>query len=149
MYLEFLENAKNKQVSEHFTEYDICHSDTAIRLNINNIPNATVDNNAKLLINKVLEPLCIALGKITINCMYRCFELNRKVGSTPTSQHILGMAVDFTIPGYSLMEIVDYIRKHLDFDQLILENGWIHVSYSLGHNRKQVLKYVNGKYIMI
>jgi hypothetical protein len=38
-------------------------------------------------------------------------------------------------------EIFDYIKNHLEFDQLINEfnYSWVHVSYNQGKNRKQVL----------
>ena len=43
-------------------------------------------------------------------------------------------------------EVFDFIKKNLDFDQLIWEFGndkepdWIHVSYSKTKNRKKILK---------
>jgi hypothetical protein len=46
-------------------------------------------------------------------------------------------------------EIFDYIKKNLEFDQLINEfdYSWIHVSYTSGKNRKQILKAkkINGR----
>ena len=55
--------------------------------------------------------------------------------------------------GPTNLEIFNYIRYNLDFDQLIWEEGddqspaWVHVSYSAKQNRNQVLKAVkeNGK----
>lgn len=76
----------------------------------------------------------------------------RAIGSNPTSQHPLGMAVDvqFTNKKSSdYLEIAKYLAENIVFDQLILEyttdrriNGapvtWIHLSYSRSGNRKQV-----------
>ena len=53
----------------------------------------------------------------------------------------------------SRAQFFNYIKDHLEFDQLIWEFGdeynpaWVHVSYSLGNNRMRILKAVkeNGK----
>jgi len=50
-------------------------------------------------------------------------------------------------------DFFNYIKDHLEFDQLIWEFGddtnpaWVHVSYRLGNNRMRILKAVkeNGK----
>ena len=48
--------------------------------------------------------------------------------------------------------IFDYIKNHLEFTQLIWENGtdenpgWVHVSYDANNLKKQMLKLKNGKY---
>ena len=47
--------------------------------------------------------------------------------------------------------VFDYIKDHLEFDQLIWEFGtdanpdWVHVSFSKNRKRKQVLKAVRVK----
>jgi hypothetical protein len=79
--------------------------------------------------------------------MFRCETLNKDIGGVPTSQHCEAKAADFIIAGVQLKDIVEYIRHNLEFDQCILENTWVHCSYNSIHNRKQVLKNVNGKYI--
>ena len=48
--------------------------------------------------------------------------------------------------------MADYIYKHLDFDQLILEyhnpeeanSGWVHCSYKNTNNRKEYLRAFRG-----
>ena len=87
--------------------------------------------------------------------MFRCPEVNELVHGSPTSQHMAnnGAAIDIDADifgGMTNKEMFDYIRKNLEFDQLILEglqddgNGqWVHVSYNEGNNRKQVLTMKN------
>jgi hypothetical protein len=148
-YLEYLKKAKNIYLSKHFTLYDIAHSNTAIKKGINNIPNSEYIKNAGLLIKNLLEPIVVHFKKIPdISCMFRCKQLNESLpGHSDTSQHLFGQAVDFSIVGIKLQNIFDYIKNNLDFDQLIIEDGWIHVSCTNKKNRKQCLRNVNGKYI--
>ena len=80
---------------------------------------------------------------------YRCYALNVMVGGARASQHMTGEAVDIEVPGTSNWELAEWIKKNLQYDQLILENctdlendpssGWIHISYSRMGNRKQDL----------
>ena len=149
-YTQYLIEAKNKKISEHFTLFDICNSQNAINHNINNTPDQEVINNATIVINKILEPTRMHFNQpLKVNCIFRCPALNKIDGGVPTSQHLEGKAVDFTLLNVTLQEIVDYIRHNLDFDQLILESTWVHCSYNQGKNRKEVLKNIDGKYISI
>lgn len=79
-----------------------------------------------------------------ISSGYRCSEVNKAVGGVPTSQHCKGMAADIYLDGDTDKESVyfNWIKKNLDFDQLILEgtqkSSWVHVSYkSPKLNRKK------------
>jgi hypothetical protein len=79
---------------------------------------------------------------IRVNSGYRCPKLNKAVGGSATSQHVLGQAADITGGNKSENKILfDLIKSlKLPFDQLIWENGgtWVHVSYG-PRNRRQVL----------
>jgi len=77
-----------------------------------------------------------------INSGLRTIEYNQKIGGAPTSQHLTGKAVDFTTNNIENNKIIfEYIKKNLNYDQLIDEMNykWIHVSYDVYKNRKQVL----------
>ena len=66
-----------------------------------------------------------------INSAYRSAEVNRAVGSkTDKSQHRLGCAADFRVPGMTPDEVVKAIIKSgLPYDQVIREfDRWTHVS---------------------
>ena len=115
--------------------------------------------NLKLLAEKVFEPIRNNFRcPIHISSGYRSAELNKAVGGATTSQHSSGEAIDIDMDGspngVTNKMVFDYIKKYLEFDQLIWEFGsaenpdWVHVSYeSTGKQRKQVLKAYkeNGK----
>lgn len=153
-YKNFLQGARKKPISEHFTLFDVCNSSTALIKGIDNRPTAQVVTNATALIKNVLEKARGHFNSpVIVNCMYRCPTLNKAVGGAtdkqgkPTSQHCYGQAADITVKGHSVKEVFDYIKKNLIFDQLINEGTWIHISFSLVKNRRQSLRLVNGKYI--
>lgn len=152
-YKNYLQGAKKNKITEHFTMFDVCNSDTAIKKNIDNRPSLSVIKNATLLIKNVLEPLRMKLNKpVNVNCIYRSAGengVNHAVGGVDTSQHCVGQAADITVQGYTIEQLFNYIKNNMDFDQLIQEGTWIHVSYNQGHNRKQSMRYVNGKYVII
>lgn len=159
-YKDYLTKAKDVKITDHFTLYDVAHSDTAEKNNIDNTPSSAILANAVFLIKKVLEPVRVHFNlPITVNCIYRCKNVNDNMGIDPKtgkiikgakdSQHLFGQAADIYIKGVSNSDIVNYIRTNLDFDQCILEATWVHVSYKTKGNRKEVLRCVNGKYIKI
>ena len=85
---------------------------------------------------------------MTITSAVRCPSLNTKVGGSPTSQHQKIEAIDFIPSGMTLQKAFDKIRfSNLKFGQLIIEKSgkkeWLHISSG---SKRQVLKYVNGKY---
>lgn len=133
-------------MGKYFTIAELCKSDTADRLGINNrIPKELLPN-IQNLIAKVLDPLREWYGKpVYVNSGYRCPELNKAVGGSPTSDHMQGRAADITGGSQAENEkLFDLIQAlGLPFDQLIDEKdfSWVHVSYrSEKDNRKQVLK---------
>lgn len=137
------------QLSPHFSLAEFTKSYTATRLGLPNVPTQVAINNLTLLCEKVLEPVRAHFGKpIIINSGYRSFELNQAVGGKANSQHRRGEACDLEIAGVPNRELAEWIRDHLDFDQVIEEfckaddpsAGWIHVSYSSKRNRKQYIK---------
>jgi zinc D-Ala-D-Ala carboxypeptidase len=67
---------------------------------------------------------------IMITSAYRSKAVNDAVGSKNTSQHRIGCAADFRVPGMTPREVVDAcIKGGLPFDQIILEfDAWTHIS---------------------
>lgn len=129
---------------KHFTIKELCHSITANARGIDNACDATIENRLVALVENVLDPLREWYGKpIIINSGYRCPQLNRAVGGSPTSQHMKGEAADIDAGDRQQNKLLfEYIRKNLPFDQLIDESNfaWVHVSFRESGNRKQVLK---------
>ena len=82
---------------KYFTIKELIKSTTATAKKIDNIPTKEVEDNLTKLVDKVLDPLREAYGKpIKVNSGYRCPKLNRAVGGSATSQHVLGQAADIT-----------------------------------------------------
>jgi hypothetical protein len=143
------------EISKHLTLKELTKSATADRLGIkNDNPNLHQIENLKLLAEKVFEPIRAHFNKpITISSGYRSLSLNQAIKGSITSQHCSGQAIDIDSVSPTNKEIFDYIKKNLEFDQLIWEFGtsknpdWVHVSYSATKNRKQILKAtkLNGK----
>ncbi len=131
---------------KHFTIKELCRSDTARRLGIDNIPPASAVKALHELVDHVLDPLREAWGgPIHVNSGYRCHELNRLVGGTPYSQHQRGEAADITVgtPTRNRRLLALIKRLNLPVDQCIDEKGcrWIHVSHRAGHNRRLYMRF--------
>ena len=139
---------------------------TALRLGIDNTPNADAINNMKLLAEKVFEPLREWVGgPIKINSMYRSPALNEAIGGSQKSQHCCkggASAIDIDdVYGHKTnAEMFHFVKDELSFDQMIWEFGnednpdWVHISYvSKEKNRNRILKAVRDdgktKYINI
>ena len=146
-----------ERISKHITYKEAIRSNTALRLNINNIPNDYEISNMVGIASNVFEPLREYVGgPIKINSMFRSEALNRAIGGSSRSQHCQGRAIDLddTFGHKTNAEMFNYIKNNLNFDQLIWEFGddtnpdWIHVSFvSNDENRGRVLqaKIINGK----
>lgn len=147
-----------ENISNHITFAEATKSQQAIRLGVENIPDAFELKAMKNLAEKVFEPLRLHVGKpIAITSFYRNKKVNKLIGGAVNSQHTTGEAMDIdadVFGGLTNKDIFDYIKSNLTFDQLIWEFGnennpdWVHVSLSVsGNNRKQILvaKKINGK----
>ena len=140
------------KLSKNFTLKELTKSSTAVRHGINNNPDKEQMINLVVLTNCVLQPIRNAHGRVDVNSGLRVLELNRKIGSGDSSQHVQGMAADIECPSISNMELAEWSRDNLEFDQLILEfytpsapaSGWVHVSYNKEENRKRVLRAVKN-----
>ena len=138
------------RISKHISYKEATQSQTAARKGISNDPDAYQLQNMQLLAEKVFEPIREHFGvPIAINSFFRSHKLNKAIGGAAGSQHTQGRAIDIddTLGGVSNKQMFDYIKNHLDFDQLIWEFGdnnnpaWVHISYvSPTENRNRVLK---------
>jgi hypothetical protein len=127
---------------------ELLFSETATRLNIPNEPTDQILINLQTLIYEVIEPIINKFGDIKITSGFRSKELCKAIGSSPTSQHTLGQAVDCEVIGVPNKDLADWVVNHLEFDQCILEfwkpeeanSGWVHISYNKSGNRKMYLR---------
>lgn len=126
-------------LSEHFSLEEGIKSQTALRLGIDNTPPAVVIDAMRKVAENILEPVRDRYGvPFSPSSWFRCPQLNRLIGSKPTSQHITGEAVDFEVPGVPNRDLAHWISVNLSYDQVILEcwregvpgSGWVHASYA-------------------
>jgi len=144
-------------ISKHISYKEGVYSRTATRLSIKNNPNAEQMENMIAIAEEVFEPLRMWVGgPIKINSFFRSPELNKAIGGSGKSQHCHGQAIDLddTFGRATNAEMYEFIKEHLDFDQMIWEFGdednpdWVHVSYvSEEKNRNRCLQAYkeNGK----
>lgn len=136
-------------LSTHFSYKESVESGMAIKLDIDNTPSvpiiATMRKTAECM-----EHVRSLLGNIpiSISSWYRSQDLNIAVGSKDTSQHRTGEAVDFICSMFgSPVDIVKTLSiSNIQFDQLILEHTWVHISFAIlsGKPKRQVLSLVTG-----
>jgi len=137
----------------NFRYYEFFKSHTAKRLRINNYTkNPKIIFNIELLATFVLQPIRDHFGPIKVLSGYRCPELNKAIGGSPTSNHILGQAADIEPfdKDISLIDIIEFISRNLQFRNCILEyppGGWIHIDYRENDNLNLIkLKDENHNY---
>tara|TARA_Y100001938_G_C7929060_1_gene348412 strand:- start:297 stop:752 length:456 start_codon:yes stop_codon:yes gene_type:complete len=144
------------RLSKHFTLGELTKSSTADRRGIENVPNESEIDSLRLVCENVLEPVREHFKvPMTPSSGFRCLELNTAIGSSSTSQHVKGQAVDFEVQGIANDYLAKWIMENVDYDQVILEffkqedpnSGWVHCSYvNEKENRKKALRYNGGKY---
>ena len=126
-------------MTPHFTLAELTHTD---HRSLDNTPNPGELANLKRLA-EFLETVKTTLnGKaVMINSGYRSKAVNDAVGSRDTSQHRLGLAADFRVPGMTPDAVVRaIIAAKLPYDQLIREfDAWTHISITNGKPRRQAL----------
>ena len=143
------------RLSKNFTLQELIYSSTALRLGIDNSPTKEGVLKLTLLATSLLQPLRERLGALRVTSGYRSPQLSEAIGSSANSQHCRYEAVDMQFVKRGKMDnLLIYqalIDLDLDFDQCILEFGnsskeldpthpaWIHLSWKVTDNRKQVL----------
>ena len=144
-------------LSKNLTLFEMTRSDIAKRKGVSNQPTPEHIENMVILANKIFQPIREHFQvPIYISSGYRSAALNKKIGGSKSSQHLTGEAMDIDMDGHphvTNVEIFNWIRTNLSFDQLIWEYGnttnpdWVHVSYrTTGANRRQVLRAVKGTF---
>ena len=141
------------KLSKNLTLAEVTKSATAKRRGIPNEPTIEHLENLKAIAENVFQPMRDHFQvPINISSGYRSKELNDAIGGSLASQHSKGEALDIDCAPYSGLsnrEVFEYIKDHLEFDQLIWEFGnesdpdWVHVSYKRqGKNRGEILRAV-------
>ena len=112
-------------VSEHFTLEEL----TATETGLPNVPGADELSALDRLTAICLELMRAMAGPLKVDSGFRSQAVNSAVGGVPTSQHTRGEAADVVPANMTCVELFDRTRaSSIQFDQLILEFGWVHVS---------------------
>jgi zinc D-Ala-D-Ala carboxypeptidase len=118
------------KISEHFTLEELYFSETAARLGLDNTPGPIIITNLSL-VAAVMEKIRTLLGDsfIAVHSGYRSPQVNEAVGGVANSAHCFGLACDFVCPdfGTPYKIALAILRSDIEYDQLILEYGWVHV----------------------
>jgi hypothetical protein len=161
-----------EKLSEHFKCYEVSRSMIAERYGIDNTPTKEVIERAKFHAEHVLEPIRAHFRvPFSPTSWYRCPELERVVVGDATilkfarahgyisvdhawpdylsrKSHPKGEATDLVLTGVKTIDLYNWIKENLTFDQLILEkydknnpySGWVHVSSRKDGNRNQAFE---------
>lgn len=137
------------QLSKHFSLEVFIRSETALRHGIDNTPNDEQIEKLRWLAQQ-FEDVRALVGPLHCNSVFRCLEVNRKLGSKDTSQHVKCEAGDLIslagLTPYQLCKTI--VDSSIAFDQVIYEfSSWMHISFVQSPKipRRQVLT-INAKY---
>ena len=138
---------KNMHLSEHFTLGEVTKSR---HTEVYNIPSHVAIENLKRVCAWLEELIVRAKTPIVINSGYRSPQLNKKLGGSPTSNHLTGCAVDIRVAGIEqamryaviLMDYADETKQ--DYDEIIIEKNcrgaiWLHFAVRPRDNRRKTM----------
>ena len=133
-------------ITPHFTLDEMTVSQLAARDGFDNTPPPQAQANLRLLCCALEQVRALFGVPIIVSSGYRSEKVNRLIGGAANSQHVQGLAADFTVIEVSPQETVRRISESaVPFDQLILEfDRWVHLSVSHGMPRRQVLTIRKG-----
>lgn len=126
-------------LSEYFTLEELTFSQLAIRKRLDNTPSDAAFEALRALCLNVLDPLRTHLGRpLQVTSGYRSGPVNAALGAALGSAHARGQAADLVCPGISAHELFhEVLRAGVPFDRLILEGGWVHVSFDAARKRQR------------
>jgi len=122
-------------------------SQTAARMGIDNTPTPEILKNLRIMAAKLEEIRSLLGVPVLVSSGYRCPALNKAVGGSKGSAHMLGLAADITAPSFGT--VLQTARKiaasGIEYDQLIYEFvSWVHIGLSGGAPRRENLSIFQG-----
>jgi hypothetical protein len=101
-------------------------------------------------------------AKIKLNSAYRSPAVNKKVGGSPSSRHMQGLASDIDIIDENLKEmtpingaklLIDILTENkISFDKILIERGCIHIQFNLDEKKDEksvgFAELINGKWVV-
>ncbi len=141
------------EVSQYFSRRELWRSRKALELGIDNEPPAelyaALDRTSERM-DRVRDFLAFP---IHITSGFRCPKLNLAVGGAEDSQHLKAEAVDFVCPGFGThVEVFSALAlrpEEFQIDQLILEPGWVHVSFKDPPRLEVLHRLESGRYVSL
>ena len=136
------------RLTENFTLEELTVTDTGLP----NIPSEVQTEKLLYLATYILQPIRQKFGPVVVHSGFRSDAVNASIGGVKTSQHLLGEAVDFSVPGVNLGMVFSWCKANLRYGQLIDESkggdkNWIHVSLCrIGGVNQQSMIMREGKY---
>lgn len=143
-------------LTKNFTLEELTVTETGL----SNIPDDNAIRSLLYLATYILQPIRGMWGALIITSGYRSFEVNKKIGGSLTSQHLLGEAADFIPLQASISDVFEWVRAKsnlpfgaigLNYGQVIMENKngkqWLHISLPRLNGKNQMaMIYENGIY---
>ena len=118
-------------------------------LGIDNTPSRAALDNLYILARHLEAVRDLLACKIIISSGYRCLALNRALKSKDNSDHVLGLAADFTSPAFGSPEDICHriVSSDIPFKQLIFEHTWVHIAFdpAAARPKRQVLTLMADK----
>jgi putative chitinase len=136
------------KLTPNFYLAEFTNSNYATRHGIKNTPSSQIKQNLQVLANGLEEVRTLLAKPISISSGYRNLELNRAMGGSNNSAHMLGYAADFDSNEYGTpKQIVKAIKdSNIEYDQLINEGDWVHISFDpKQRNQTYTATFKNGK----
>jgi uncharacterized protein YcbK (DUF882 family) len=139
----------SERLSPHLTLEEFTRSDTATRLGIDNsLPENLLE--AAIQTGVMLERIRKVLGTpMLISSGYRCPELNKAIGSGPSSDHPKAAALDFRAPRFgtplAICQALFPFIQQLGIGQIIYEHSWVHISTRAPKNEVNVALTLSGR----
>ena len=133
-------------ITPHFTLNEMIASQLAAREGLDNTPPPEARANLQLLCSALEQVRELFDAPIIISSGYRSAAVNARIGGSPTSQHLQGLAADFTVVKRTPRDVARRVSESaVSFDQLILEfDQWVHLSVAHAAPRRQVLTIRKG-----
>lgn len=134
--------------NRHFTLHELIRSDKADQLGIINVPNFAQVSMLALFVDMCLEPIRDAAGRpVIVNSGYRCEKLNKAIGGSKGSHHMMGdghCAADITLGDPALNRALFSVLEKTDIpiNEWILgkDARYIHVSWHPWKRKREVIR---------
>jgi len=121
-------------LSPNFTAEEFTRSTYATRHGIDNALPDDLLESARMQAQGLERVRAVLSLPLHVDSGYRCLAVNRGIGSSDTSRHVVAGATDIICPAFGTakmlaQKIIDY-GKVILFDRLIFEVDWVHVEFS-------------------